>query len=228
MKTVGLVVIRLNSKRLPQKNIKPLGGKPMCWHVINTLLQAREIDDVYVYCSDPAIVGYMPRGAIFLQRDKWLDGDEIKVKDIYGAFIKEVDANVYVAACTTSPFLKPVTVSAGISQIKAGGHDSAFTVKRAQTFAWYQGKPLNYDPRDVPRTQDIEPVFVETSGFFAFKKEVWTAHGRRIGFTPYMCEVDDIEAIDIDTPEDFEFAEIIARGLSIVNVLENEDAEAAK
>jgi len=209
MRTIGLATIRLNSKRIPQKNIKLLGGKPMCWYVINTLLNVKEIDDVYVYCSDPIIKNYIPEKAIFLQRDKRLDGDEIKAKDTYSAFIKEVDADIYVAACTTSPFMKAETVSIGLQKIQSGKYDSAFTVKRAQTFAWYQGKPLNYDPVDVPQTQNIEPVFIETSAFFAFKKDVWTKHGRRIGFTPYMCEVGDIEAIDIDMPEDFAFAEAV-------------------
>ena len=214
MKTVSLVTIRLNSKRVPQKNIKILGGKPLCWYVINTLLQVKEIDDVYVYCSDPVIKDYIPEKAIFLQRAKWLDGDEIKARDTYSAFIKEIDADIYVAACTTSPFTKTGTVRKAINCVKDGKYDSAFTVKRAQTFAWYQGKSLNYDPADVPRTQDIEPVFIETSAFFVFRKELWTKHGRRIGFNPYMCEVDDFEAVDIDTPADFEFAQLIS-GLGI-------------
>jgi CMP-N-acetylneuraminic acid synthetase len=209
MKTVGLVTIRLNSKRVPQKNIKMLGNKPLCWYIINTLLQVKDIDNVYVYCSDPVIKDYIPDKAIFLQRDKWLDGDEIKAKDTYSAFIKEIDADIYIAACTTSPFTKTETVRNAVNCVKNDKYDSAFTVKRAQTFAWYQGKPLNYDPADVPRTQDIEPVFIETSAFFVFRKELWMKHGRRIGFNPYMCEVDDIEAVDIDTPDNFSFAETI-------------------
>jgi len=212
VKTVGLVTIRLNSKRVPQKNLKMLGNKPLCWYIVNTLLKVKEIDEVYIYCSDPVIKNYIPEKAIFLQRDKWLDGDEIKAKDTYNAFIKDINADIYVAACTTSPFTKAETVSTAVSYIKNDEYDSAFTVKRAQTFAWYQNKPLNYNPVDVPRTQDIEPVFIETSAFFAFRKEIWVNHGRRIGFNPYMCEVNDIEAIDIDTPDDFEFAEIVARG----------------
>lgn len=212
MKTAGLVTIRLNSKRVPQKNLKMLGDKPLCWYIVDTLLRVNEIDEVYVYCSDPAIKNYIPEKAIFLQREKWLDGDEIRAKDTYSAFIKEIDADIYVAACTTSPFTKAETIRTAVNNIKSNRYDSAFTVKRAQTFAWYQGKPLNYDPVEVPRTQDIEPVFIETSAFFAFRKEVWTKHGRRIGLAPYMCEVSDIEAVDIDTPDDFEFAEVITRG----------------
>ena len=206
MKTVGLVTIRLNSKRVPQKNIRLLGSKPMCWYMIESLLQVSVIDHVYVYCSDPAIKDYIPKEAIFLQREKWLDGDEIKAKDTYSAFINEVDADIYVAACTTSPFTKAETLRKGVASVVSGGHDSAFSVKRVQTFAWYQGKPINYSLTDIPRTQDLTPIFVETSAFFIFKKDIWTIHGRRIGFNPFMCEVGEIEAIDIDTQEDFDFA----------------------
>jgi CMP-N-acetylneuraminic acid synthetase len=79
-----------------------------------------------------------------------------------------------------------------------------------QTFAWYKGKPINYDLENVPRTQDMEPVFVETSAYFIFKKEIWTKYGRRIGFNPYIQEVGEIESVDIDTMEDLRFAQILA------------------
>jgi CMP-N-acetylneuraminic acid synthetase len=190
----------------------------------DTLLKVKGIDEVYVYCSDPAIKGYIPQGAVFLQRGAWLDGDEIKARDTYSAFVEEVDADIYVAACTTSPFTKVETVSDALEKVKSGGYDSAFSVKRAQTFAWYQGHPLNYDPADVPRTQDIEPVFVETSAFFIFKKELWTQHGRRIGFRPYMSEVDEIEAVDIDTPDEFAFADMIAAALNAEHAVSSEDS----
>jgi CMP-N-acetylneuraminic acid synthetase len=209
MKIAGLVTIRLNSRRVPQKNIRTLGGKALCWYMVNSLLQVHEINDVYVYCSDPVIKDYIPKEAILLLRDKRLDADEIKVKDTYAAFIDEVDADIYVVGGSTSPFTKPETIRNGVRCVKNGMYDSAFTVKRAQTFAWYLGHPLNYDPADVPQTQEIKPVFIETSGLFVFKKELWTQHGRRVGFKPYMLEVENAEAIDIDTPGDFEFAQLV-------------------
>ena len=87
------------------------------------------------------------------------------------------------------------------------GYDSAFSCEKVQTFAWYKGMPLNYDLKNVPRTQTIEPVYIETSAFFMFKRDVWKVHKQRIGFNPYFAVVDKIEAVDIDYPEDFEFAE---------------------
>ncbi|MCD8004061.1 MAG: acylneuraminate cytidylyltransferase family protein, partial [Oscillospiraceae bacterium] len=105
MKTIALVPIKLNSQRLPHKNILPIAGRPLCWHLLHTLLQVKGIDQVYVYCSDPAVQDYMPEGARFLQRDRWLDGDLVKGFDIYRSFISQVDADVYVLAHTTTPLI---------------------------------------------------------------------------------------------------------------------------
>ncbi|MCD8331308.1 MAG: acylneuraminate cytidylyltransferase family protein, partial [Oscillospiraceae bacterium] len=147
-----------------------------------------------------------PEGAGFLQREKRLDGDLGKGFDIYRSFINQGDADVYVLAHTTSPFIKVSSIETALSHILSGENDSAFSAQRIQTFAWYQGQPINYDLNDVPRTQDMEPIWVETSAFFMFKKEVFTVHGRRIGFRPYIQEVSGIEAVDIDEPRDFQMA----------------------
>jgi CMP-N-acetylneuraminic acid synthetase len=84
-----------------------------------------------------------------------------------------------------------------------------------QTFAWWQGRPLNYSLQHVPRTQDLEPVYVETSAFFVFRAEVWREQHRRIGEKPYVAVTDRIESMDIDNPDDFLLAEaIVAAGLN--------------
>lgn len=211
MKVVALVPIKLNSQRLPHKNILPIAGKPMCYHIVNSLLQVEQIDEVYVYCSDEEVTKYIPEKAKFLKRDKRLDGDLVKGFDIYSAFINEVDADVYVLAHTTSPFIKVESIRNAISHIVSGKNDSAFSAEKIQTFSWYKNQPINYDLNDVPRTQDMEPIWVETSAFYMFKKEIFTEHHRRIGFQPYIQEVAGIEAVDIDTKQDYDFAVEMAK-----------------
>jgi len=206
MKIVAFVPIKLNSVRLPNKNLLPLAGEPLCWHICNTLLQIKEIKDCYVYCSDEKVLDYIPNEVRFLKRNATLDGDLVKGFDIYTAFIKEVMADVYVLAHTTSPFVLPDTIRNSLHRILDGSHDSAFTAKKVQSFVWYKGSPLNYDINDVPRTQDMEAIYVETSGFYMFKQEIFTKHRRRIGFKPYIQEVSDTEAIDIDTQDEFDKA----------------------
>ena len=215
MKAVALIPIKLNSQRLPHKNILPIAGYPLCWHLCNTLNQVRGLDEVYVYCSDPAVKQYIPEETKFLQRPEWLDGDLVKGFDIYHEFIKTVDADVYVLAHTTSPFIKVSSCQTALDNILDGSHDSAFSAERIQTFAWYQGKPINYDLNDVPRTQDMEPIWVETSAFFMFKKEIFTVHNRRIGFNPYIQEVSGIEAVDIDEKKDYDLACMLAKAEGI-------------
>lgn len=209
MKTVAFVPIRLNSKRVVGKNLKKLGDKPLMCYILETLTQVRQIDEVYVYCSQEEVIPYLPDGVKFLKRPESLDRDETLGKEIYEAFVNTVDADIYVLAHTTSPFMKLSTVENALGKILNEGYDSAFSCEKIQTFTWFDGKPLNYDLKEIPRTQTIEPVYVETSAFFMFKRDVWKVHKQRIGFKPYFALVDKIEGVDIDWPEDFEFAEHI-------------------
>ena len=205
-KVVALVPIKLNSQRLPHKNILPIGGKPLSYHILNSLKNIPNIDEVYVYCSNEKIKNYIPKDVTYLERDSYLDGDLIKGFDIYESFINKVDADIYILAHTTSPFLKASTIENALDHVLEGEYDSAFSAQKIQTFAWYDGKPINYDINDVPRTQDMNPIYIETSGFFIFEKEIFTKHRRRIGFKPYIQVVDSMEAFDIDTKEDYDFA----------------------
>ena len=63
MKTVAFVPIKLNSERLPFKNIRLFkNGKPLIYYILNTLKKVSEIDEIYVYCSSDEIIKYFPGG----------------------------------------------------------------------------------------------------------------------------------------------------------------------
>lgn len=210
MKVVAFVPIRLNSQRVEGKNLRLLGGEPLLCHILRTLLAVETIDEVYVFCSDEAVRPYLPDGVRFLRRSPQLDRNETLGREIYDAFTAAIDADIYILAHATSPFIRPATVAAALHKVTDEGYDSAFSAERLQTFAWYEGRPLNYALDAIPRTQDIEPVFVETSAFFIFRREIWRDLHQRIGRRPYTAVVDRLEGIDIDYPEDFALAEVIA------------------
>ena len=215
MKTVAFVPIRLNSQRVSSKNHRLLGGEPLMCHILRTLTRVEGIDEVYVFCSDERIVELLPEGVRFLKRSAELDRDTTLGREIYDAFTARVEADLYVLAHATSPFIRPETIAGALDKVRSGEYDSAFSAEKIQTFAWYEGRPLNYALDNIPRTQTIEPVYIETSAFFIFPRELWCAHHRRIGDRPYMAVVERVEGLDIDYPEDFAMAEIIAasRGL---------------
>lgn len=219
MKTVAFVPIRLNSKRVVGKNLKLLGGKPLLKYIFETLVQSDKIDEVYAYCSSEDIIPYLPEGVRFLRRPESLDSDETLGQDIYDAFVAAVDADVYILAHTTSPFLRRETVDDALDHVLSGEYDSAFSAQKFQTFAWYQGRPLNYELKAIPRTQTIDPVWVETSAFYIFRREVWTELHQRIGSHPYMAVVDHAEALDIDWPEDFAYAQMLLLGTAFASEL---------
>lgn len=218
MKVVAFVPIRLNSKRVAGKNLKELGGKPLLRYILDTLTQVKSIDEVYVYSSSDEILPYLPEGVKWLKRPESLDQDTTLGKDIYNAFINEIDADIYVLAHTTSPFIKASTIEDAVGKVKSGEYDSAFSAEKIQTFAWYENNPLNYSLDNIPRTQTIEPVYIETSAFFIFNKNIWTDHHQRIGFKPYKAIIDKIEGVDIDWPEDFEFADKIMETFNVKRI----------
>jgi CMP-N-acetylneuraminic acid synthetase len=209
MKTVALVPIKLNNQRLPGKNLAPLGGKPLLRYILDTLKRVDGIDNIYVYCSDESIQKYIPEKITFLKRDSTLDSDMVKGLEIYRTFQVAVDADVYLLAHATSPFIRAESIQVALNAVLSGFYDSAFAARELRMFAWYRNEPLNYNLSDIPRTQDIEPVKVETSAFYIFRKEVLTLYNRRIGYKPYIQVVNEIEAIDIDYPEDLQLASAI-------------------
>ncbi len=210
MKTVALIPIKLGSKRVPGKNIKPFfDGKPLMSFIQKACINAGNIDEIYIYCSDDAVIPYVIPGVKYLKRPDYLDGDNINANDFIREFMKTVDADIYVNAHTTSPFAKPSTIAELVDKVASGEYDSAFCAESLRTFMWEDGKPINFDPDHFPRTQDLPLIYGETSIAYVFTKESFLKHNRRLGSHPFIKEVGKIEAMDIDYPEDFDIANAV-------------------
>jgi len=210
MKIVAVVPMKLNNRRLPQKNTKKFtNGNPLCYYILSTLLTVDSIDEVYVYCSNPEIKGYIPEGVKFLKRSETLDLDSTKMNEVLGCFAKDVPADIYVMTHTTAPFISKQAIEQGINAVISGKYDSSFAAKKLQDFLWMNNRPFNYELDNIPRTQDLPILYEETSGFYIYEKEVMTKYNRRIGECPYIVEVGEIESVDIDEAEDFLIADAI-------------------
>lgn len=210
MKTVAIVPMKLNNRRLPQKNTKSFtNGKPLCYYILKTLLTVDGIDEVYVYCSNPDITEFIPEGVKYLQRSASLDQDTTKMNEVLQSFAEDVSADVYVMTHTTAPFISKESIEKGLQAVISGDYDSAFAAKKLQDFLWKDGVPFNYELDNIPRTQDLPVLYEETSGFYIYKRDVMTKMNRRIGEKPYIVEVGEIESVDIDEAEDFMIADAI-------------------
>ncbi len=226
MRIVAVVPMKLNNRRLPNKNTKPFtNGNPLCCYVLSTLLEVDRIDDVYVYCSQERIKEYIPEGVNYLKRSESLDQDTTKMNEVLAAFADVVEADVYLMTHCTAPFISANSINKGLTAIIEGGYDSSFAAKVLQDFLWQDGKPMNYDLTDIPRTQDLPKLYEETSGFYIYERRVIKDLGRRIGNHPYIVEIGEIEAIDIDEYEDFEIADAVFNYYRVKNLTGGEKDE---
>lgn len=209
MKVVAIMPIKLKNERCPGKNTRMLGSKPLLQYELVSLKETGLCDEINVFCSDDAVVPFLPEGVNFLQRPKELDLPTSNFTQIFSCFMAERDADIYVYAHATAPFVTVETMKQCIEAVKSGEYDSAFCAVKLLDYLWKDGKPLNFDATNVPRTQDLEPIYQETSGVYAFTKEVFEKYKRRIGMKPFIKEVSFREAVDIDNPEDFDLAEVM-------------------
>lgn len=211
MKIVAIMPIKLNNERCPGKNTRLLGEKPLLQYELDTLYKTGLCDSINVYCSSEDVVPFLPEHVCFVKRSPELDLPTANFNQIFSSFIAEIDADIYVFAHATAPFISLDTMTECINAVKSGKYDSAFCAQKIQTFLWKNGSPLNFDASNLPRTQDLEPIYQETSGVYVFTKEVFLKYGRRIGVNPYIKCVNTKEAVDIDNPEDFDLAEALLK-----------------
>lgn len=217
MKTTIFMPIKLNNERMPQKNIKQFDdGTPLLHVPLKTALKAKEhgaVERIVVFCSKEEIKNYIPEGVEFIKRPDSLDEQSIRCGDIIEAFVNNVESDIYVMYHATSPFITEEHLIECINAVKSGKYDSAFAAKRLQNFMWYDNKPLNFALDSAPRTQDMRPYFCELSSPYVFTSKVFDKFHGRTGENPYICECSEIEAIDIDYPEDFILANAVYTSL---------------
>ena len=201
--------IKLKNERCPGKNTRLLGDKPLMQYELDSLKETALCDSINVYCSDEAVIPFLSDGVNFLKRPKELDLPTSNFNQIFTSFMNEKDADIYVYAHATAPFITVETMEQCIDAVKSGDFDSAFCAVKLQDYLWQDGQPLNFDASNLPRTQDLKPIYQETSGVYVFRKDVFLKYKRRIGIKPFIKEVTFKESVDIDNPEDFDLAEVM-------------------
>ena len=216
-KLVALVPMRHHSQRVPGKNYRPLAGKPLFHHILETLLTVPEIDHVVVDTdSEPVMDGiqrFFPEVKL-IRRPEHLRADDVPMNDILLYDTAQVQADFYLQTHSTNPLLKAETLSSAIQTFQAESekYDALFSVTRWQTRLYFQdGTAINHDPRELIQTQDLPPVSEENSCLYLFTRENLLKRGHRIGEGPLMFEIDAAEAWDIDDELDFEICEFLLK-----------------
>lgn len=214
-KLAALVPMRHHSQRVSGKNYRPLAGKPLFYHIIETLLTVPEIEKIVVDTDSEPVIDelrqHFPQVKI-INRPTHLRADDVSMNNILLYDTDQVQADFYLQTHSTNPLLKPETVSRAIKRFLAGypEHDSLFSVTRLQTRLYDQhGRAINHDPAVLIQTQDLPPIFEENSCLYIFRRETLVERHHRIGERPTLFEIDAEEAWDIDEELDFEICDFL-------------------
>lgn len=211
--------MKANSQRVKGKNFRPLHGKPLFRWILDSLLAVDEIAEVVINTDARHILaenGLTDGGRVRIRdRKPELVGDTVSMNLILADDIAAVEADTYLMTHTTNPMLSPATIASALARyqagVTAGEADSLFTVNRIQTrFYRADASAVNHDPDNLIQTQDLEPWFEENSNLYIFSRASFAATNARIGRKPLLHEMSKLEALDIDTPEDWDLAEAVA------------------
>lgn len=213
-KVTALVPMRHSSERVPGKNYRPLGGRPLYHHVVEALLDVPSVSEVIIDTDSTFIhedaAAHLPRVRCVMRPEHLRDG-HTPMNAVLSSTLEHVSTEHVLQTHSTNPFVRPDTFEGAIREYFEDQHcDSVFGVTRIQGRLWTSDlRPVNHDPRVLARTQDLDPIYLENSCFYIFGKSAFSATGNRLGTAPRAVEVDPMEAVDIDEEVDFLLAEAI-------------------
>ncbi len=216
MNIVALVPMKGNSERVPNKNLKKMDGVPLYHYIVKSLIASKCFSKIIINTDSKKIQEDVQKNfpkVICVERPEELRGDFVSMNKIIEHDMNFVESDYYLQTHSTNPLLTQMSIKSAIEdfQNKKTDYDSMFSVTRLQTRLYDKNiKPVNHNPNELIRTQDLEPLYEENSNFFIFSKASFLANGsKRIGEKPCFFELNKIEALDIDEQEDWDLVEAI-------------------
>lgn len=223
MKLTALLPMKAHSARVSGKNFRDIAGKPLFRWILDALLAVDRVDRVVIntdardILAEAGLTEAAWDGRVLIRdRKSELCGDFVSMNLVLEDDIENVPSDHYFMTHTTNPLLMPATINTMLDTYlegcQAGSADSLFTVNRLQTrFYTPLGAPINHDPDNLIRTQDLDPYLEENSVGYFFTRESFAATNARIGKKPILYTTPRLESVDIDEPSDWFIAESLLR-----------------
>ena len=220
---IALLPMKGNSERIPNKNLKKLNNKRLFYYIADKLSESSLFDFIVINTdskeiSDLALSRY-GNGVKIIERPSHLLGDHISMNSIIKHDISIIGENLdYFQTHSTNPFLKTKTIKQAVELYKKGIQkielDSIFSVNTLNARLYdHNIKAINHNPSLLERTQDLDDVYLENSNFYIFSGKSFNLSNHRIGKNPkpFKMNFSSIESLDIDTHDEWEFAEIFLK-----------------
>ncbi|CAH0996738.1 8-amino-3,8-dideoxy-manno-octulosonate cytidylyltransferase [Emticicia aquatica] len=214
-KITAIVPMRHSSERVPGKNYRDFAGKPLYHRVVDTLLDCPSVSQVVIDTDSPTIkeqVDKLYPSVILLERPAHLRDGATPMNDVLLNTCNTIDSDFYLQTHSTNPLLSVNSIENGIKMFlqQYPVYDSLFGVTRLQVRLWDQlARAVNHNPAILLRTQDLPPIYAENSCIYLFSKSILERKHNRVGDRPFMLEIPEIEAQDIDVEINFKVAEVL-------------------
>ena len=198
MRTVAIIPIKSNSKRVKNKNFKKIYNIPLYQIVIKNVIKAN-FDEIYVDTDSKIIKRFcVKNGVQIIDRLKRLSKDDANGNDLLNYHFKIIKADLYFQIFITAPLLSIKTMNKCIELLKRKKNDSILTVHKIYSWFWFKDKPVNYIPKVLPRSQDAKPIIQETTGLYGITYKSLKKYKSRIGKKPIFFDVPRHEALDLE------------------------------
>jgi len=222
MKILSLILARGGSKRLPGKNIRLLGGRPLVSWSIETAKLVSEVCDILVSTDDPKIQDIAKGLGAYTPwlRPKKFSADNsssvdaaLHALDWYESQHGIVDALLLLQP--TSPFRSIERIKEGVDLFLTHDSDAVLGVSPTHshpkwTFIIENNilNPFLSDHGLNTRSQDLEPAYVVNGSFYLISPDALRRERSFFveGALPLIID-SSIESLDIDTEQDWQYAE---------------------
>ena len=212
MKIKALIAVRSGSERVVNKNLRPFAGANLLELKIKQLKAIRELDGIIVNSNDDRMLEIADKLEVeTVKREPQYATSNVSMSDVYKNMAENFNGDVVVYANVTNPLVNSESYSNAIKTFKeiSNKFDSLNSAHLVKEFMFLDNKPVNYDLEHQPRSQDLPNIYALNFAFSILTKEYMIKYKNVVGQTPYMYELTESEAIDIDTEFDFEIAEFL-------------------
>ncbi len=218
-KVIAFLPCRKGSQRVKNKNIKPFSSinDGLIYIKLSQLIKVDKIEQIIVSTNDREVkrIAKLFKNAkiIIDDRPEELASSSTSTDDLIKYVPSIIESGTVLWTHVTSPFVDEGVYSKAIESYFSNldKYDSLMSVTKLQKFLWNESEPINYD-RDIekwPRTQTIKPVYEVNSGVFITDIDTYRKLDDRIGDRPFLFEMNEKVAFDIDWEIDFEIAELL-------------------
>ncbi len=208
MKTACFIPIKQVSERVSGKNFRVVAGanQPLYQIVISKALESGCFNEVFVDTNSTEVAEFASRtGATPIERKPELALASANGNDLLNHHLEiRPGFDFYFQMFATAPLLKVESIRGAFSAlVESTVHDSVLTSIEHRGFFWRAGMPISYQPNLLPRSQDLMPIVEETTALYGIRRSALANYRSRIGACPYFYPVSRLEAVDLNTEDDF-------------------------